>query len=307
MKRVAVTGATGSIGRAVTAALRERGDEVVALSRDEEQARHTLGDQVEIAVWPDPTEAPPPAEALAGADAVVHLIGEPVAQRWTEHAKTRIRESRVQSTRLLVAALSELPESDRPEVLVSQSATGFYGPSEDRELDEQAPAGNDFLAQVVNAWEQEAQAAEPLMRVVRTRTGVVLTPSGGALAQMLPFFRAGLGGPVAGGRQFMPWIHLTDVVSAQLFCIDHPPATGAINVTSPNPVTNAEFAHVLGRVLHRPAVVPAPAVALRLRFGDMAQIVITGQRVIPARLRDLDFSFQQPLLEPALRDVLAAD
>jgi len=142
--------------------------------------------------------------------------------------------------------------------------------------------------------------------VVRTRTGVVLSPSEGALARMLPFFRAGIGGPVAGGKQFLSWIHLTDVVSALLFCVDHAPAAGAINVTSPNPVSNAEFARVLGRVLHRPAVLPVPAVALRLRFGEMAQIVITGQRVIPARLRDLGFSFQQPLLEPALRNVLAS-
>ena len=159
MKRVVVTGATGGIGRALTRALAKRGDAVLALSRDEERGRQVLGDGVQVSAWPDPTSSPPPAEALRGADAVVHLLGEPVAQRWSDESKARIRDSRVQSTRQLVTALSELPADERPAVLVSQSATGYYGPSDDRQLDETAPAGHDFLAQVVTAWEEEAEKA----------------------------------------------------------------------------------------------------------------------------------------------------
>jgi uncharacterized protein (TIGR01777 family) len=304
VKRIVVTGATGDIGRALCAALRDRGDAVIALSRDEARARARLGDGIEVARWREPASSPPPLEAVAGADAVVHLLGAPVAQRWTEAARAAIRDSRVQSTRHLVSALHALSDEDRPATLVSQSAVGIYGAAGDRALDENAHPGDDFLAQVVRAWESEAQAAEPALRVVRTRTGVVLLPDGGALARMLPFFRLGIGGPVASGQQYVPWVHLDDVVGALSFCVDEPEATGAINVTSPHPVTNSEFSRVLGRVLHRPAVLPVPALALRLLYGEMAQIVTTGQRVIPRQLELLGFRFHQPELEPALRDVL---
>ena len=304
MKRIAVTGATGAIGSAVVAALLARGDQVVALSRDQGRARSALGAAVEVAVWADPTGSPPPADALRGTDGVIHLLGAPVAQRWSEEAKAAIRDSRVKSTRLLVQTLQELPGQERPGVLVSQSATGFYGPSDARELDEKAPPGGDFLAGLVTEWEHEAEAAEPLMRVVRTRTGVVLSSSGGALAQMLPFFRLGLGGPVAGGHQYVPWIHLEDTVSGLLFCLDRESASGAVNLTAPNPVTNAELTRALGHALGRPAVLPVPAFALRLLYGEMAQIVTSGQRVVPRRLEELHFSFRHPLIEPALRDVL---
>lgn len=306
MKRIVITGATGGIGRALSAALRERGDEVIALSRDPERGRQVLGGGVEVTAWPDPVGSAPPGEALSGADAVVHLLGEPVAQRWTQEAKTRIRDSRVLSTHQLVGALAELGDEERPSVLVSQSATGFYGPSDARELDESAAAGHDFLAGVVTAWEAEAQAAEPYLRVVRTRTGVVLSPDGGALAQMLPFFRLGIGGPVAGGGQYVPWIHLADLVAGLIFCVDAADLTGPVNLTAPNPVTNTELSHALGRVLRRPAVLPVPALALRALFGEMAQIVTTGQRVIPRRLERLRFVFTHPRVEPALRDVLAS-
>jgi hypothetical protein len=306
VKRVVVTGATGGIGRALVAALRERGDQVVALSRDEQKARQSLGEEIEIVAWADPTGSPVPAVALSKADAVVHLLGEPVAQRWNDASKARIRDSRVESTRQLVRALRDLPADERPSVLVSQSATGYYGPSDDRELDEAAPAGDDFLAHVVEAWEGEAEQAEPLVRVARTRTGVVLSPRGGALAQMLPVFRLGIGGPVAGGSQYVPWIHLDDVVGALAFCVDEEAVAGPINVTAPRPVTNAEFSRGLGRALKRPAVVPVPGFALRLLYGEMSEIVTTGQRVIPERLQELGFAFRHPELDAALRDVLAA-
>ncbi len=304
--RVAVTGGTGLIGSALVRALRARGDEVVALTRDAGRARTVLGDQVELRLWPAPEQAPPPAEALEGAGAVVHLLGEPVAQRWSEAAKREIRDSRVLATRSLVAGLMALGGERRPKLLVSQSATGYYGARGEEPLDESARPGGDFLAGVTVAWEREALAAEPAMRVAVTRTGVVLSPSGGALAKMLPPFRLGVGGPVARGRQYVSWIHLDDVVGGLVQCLDQPSASGPINLTSPNPVTNAELSRTLGRVLHRPAVVPVPGAALRLMYGEMASIILTGQRVIPKRLRELGYRFRFTELEPALRDILDA-
>jgi hypothetical protein len=302
--RVAVTGATGLIGRALVKALEDRGDQVVALSRDADRARQALGDRVEAHAWPSPTDAPPPEAALAGADAVVHLLGEPVAQRWTADAQESIRRSRADGTQSLVHRLLALPPDRRPGTLVSQSATGFYGPRGDEQLTEDAPAGDDFLAGVVVDWEGEAMRAASELRVAVTRTGVVLSPEGGALAKMLPFFRLGIGGPVAGGRQYVPWIHLDDVVGAMLFCLDDAQAAGPVNLAAPNPVTNAELSRTLGRVLKRPAVLPVPAIALKLLYGEMAEIVITGQRVVPARLKRLGYEFRHPDLEAALRDVL---
>jgi uncharacterized protein len=302
--RVVVTGATGTIGRAVVGALRARGDQVVALSGDQPRAQATLGHGVEVHVWAEPTAAPPPQSAVSGADAVVHLLGEPVAQRWTPDAKRAIRDSRVLSTRSLAVGLSSLSDGQRPRALVSQSATGFYGPRGDEPLDELAPAGADFLAKVVVAWEGEALAAASLMRLALTRTGVVLSPNGGALAKMLPFFRLGLGGPVAGGHQYVPWVHLDDVVGGLLRCIDDQDAHGPLNLAAPRAVTNAEFSRALGRALRRPAVLPVPGIAVRLLYGEMAEIVTTGQRVRPDRLQQLGYEFQHPEIEAALRDVL---
>jgi len=304
--RVMITGATGTIGLALADALHARGDQVVALSRDPERGQRVLGNGAEVHAWPEPTLEPPPAEALADVDAVVHLLGEPVAQRWTEEAKRNIRDSRVLGTRSLVAGLKALGDGVGPRALVSQSATGYYGPRGDAPLDEQASAGTDFLAEVVVAWEREAAAAAPRMRVARCRTGVVLSPDGGALAKMLPFFRMGIGGPVAGGRQYVPWIHLDDVVGALLRCVDDEGATGPVNVTAPNPVTNAELSRALGHALGRPAVLPVPSFAIKLLYGEMAEMVTTGARAIPARLTELGYAFRHPEVEPALRDVLGS-
>jgi uncharacterized protein len=304
--RVVITGATGTIGVALASALHARGDSVVALSRSAERGREVLGANAEVQAWPDPLRTPAPAAALRGSDAVVHLLGEPVAQRWTDASKRRIRESRVLSTRNLVSALNALVDDERPGVLVSQSATGYYGPRDDEPLDESAPAGSDFLAEVVVAWEYEAHQADAKLRVALTRTGVVLSPSGGALAKMLPPFRLGVGGPVAGGRQYVPWIHLDDVVGALLYAVDNAAASGPINVTAPNPATNAQLSAVLGRVLHRPAVLPVPGFALKLLYGEMAELVTTGQRARPAELQQLGYQFAHPELEEALRDVLGS-
>jgi len=287
--RVAVTGASGLIGSALVRELRGRGDEVMALSRSSN--------------WPDPKGEPAPADALRGRDAVVNLMGEELAQRWNDDVKREIRDSRVLGTRNLVAGLGALAEGERPRVLVSQSAVGYYGARGDEPLAEDAPPGDDFLAGVVRDWEAEARAAEQLgVRVVLTRTGVVLSPSGGALAKMLPFFKLGVGGPVAGGRQYMPWVHLDDVVGAILFALDTEAASGPLNVTAPEPVTNREFSRALGRVLRRPAFAPVPGLAVKTLYGEMAMIVTTGQRAVPKRLAELDYDFRRAELEDALRD-----
>ena len=299
--RVAVTGATGTIGAVVVRDLLERGDEVVALSRDPERARERLGAGVDARAWPDPKTAPPPADALAGVDGVVHLLGEPVAQRWSDAAKQEIRDSRELGTRNLVDGLRAA--DPRPRVLVSQSASGFYGPRGDEPVDESAPAAaGDFLADVVIAWETEAKRAEELgVRVVTARTGVVLAEGGGALEKMLPPFKLGVGGPVAGGRQYVPWVHADDVAGALLFALDTDAASGPINVAAPAPATNAELSKALGRVLRRPAFMPVPGFALRLLYGEMASIVTTGVRMVPKRLEELGYSFRRPDLEDALR------
>jgi uncharacterized protein (TIGR01777 family) len=303
--RVLITGATGTIGLALADGLRARGDAVVALSRDPERGQRVLGDGAEVHAWTDPVGEPPPSEALRGADAVVHLLGEPIDQRWSDDAKQRIRDSRVRSTQQLVAGLGAVADGERPTVLVSQSAVGYYGSSGDALLDERSPAGHDYLAEVVVAWEREAMAAPAGTRVVCTRAGVVLSSSGGALAKMLPFFKLGLGGPVAGGRQYVPWIHLDDVVGGLMWCLDEANATGPVNLTAPTPVTNAELSRTLGHVLGRPAVLPVPGLAVKLLYGEMAEIVTGGQRAVPARLNELGYPFRHTELAAALADVLS--
>jgi uncharacterized protein len=295
--RVTVTGATGTLGRALVGELSARRDLVTALSRD--PARAGLG--VETLEWRDPKGERPPAEALRGRDAVVHLLGETIAQRWSEDVKREVRDSRVLATRNLVAALSDLPEAERPPVLVSQSATGFYGPRGDERIGEDEPAGRDWLADLVRDWEAEAREAPG--RVVLTRTGVVLSPEGGALEKMLPFFKLGVGGPVAGGRQYVPWVHLDDVVGAIDFCL-RSDVEGPVNVTAPEPVTNKELSRTLGRVLRRPAFAPVPALAVKTLYGEMATIVTTGARVMPERLLELGYEFRRPVLEDALRSAI---
>jgi uncharacterized protein (TIGR01777 family) len=300
--RVTVTGATGRIGTRLVSELRRRGDEVTVLSRNPDRARAALG--VEAVAW-DPEAAPAPVEALAGRDGVIHLAGEDVAQRWSAEAKRRLISSRELGTRNLVAGLEAA--DPRPGVLVSSSAIGWYGHRGDEPLDESAPAADDFLAQVCAIWEREAAAAELLdVRVARIRTGVVLDKEGGALAKMLPFFKLGGGGPVAGGRQYMSWIHVDDLVSLYLAALDGGEGwSGPINGTAPTPVTNKAFSKALGRALHRPAVAPVPGFAVRLLYGEMADIVIHGQRVLPERAQALGFHFEHPELDEALRSALA--
>ncbi|HEU4658994.1 MAG TPA: TIGR01777 family oxidoreductase [Capillimicrobium sp.] len=295
-----MTGATGLVGRRLVAALRGRGDDVTVLSRRPGAARDALG--AEAVAW-DPVSGPAPAAALEGRDAVIHLAGENVAQRWSAEAKRRIRDSRETGTRNLVAGIAAV--ADPPRTLVSSSAVGYYGPRGDERVPESTPPGEDFLAQVCVAWEREAQAAaEHGLRVAVVRTGVVLDRDGGALRKMLPFFRAGVGGPVAGGRQYLPWIHADDVAGIYLTALDGDDWEGPVNATAPEPVTNRDFSRALGRALGRPAFAPVPGFAVRLLYGDMAEIVTAGQRAVPERPTALGYRFRHTDLDAALRDAL---
>jgi hypothetical protein len=255
---------------------------------------------IEACAWPNPGTEPPPRDALAGATAVINLLGEPISQRWTKEAKQRIRDSRVKATAQLVKALSDLTPDRRPAALISQSATGFYGDHLGPALDETSVPGTDWLAGVVVAWEKAALGASEQLRVVVTRTGVVLSPEGGALEKMLPFFRAGIGGPIASGKQWLPWIHLDDVVGGLLACLDNPTASGPFNLVAPAPATSKEFAKALGQALHRPAVLPVPGLAIKALYGEMGSIVTGGQAVSPTRLLANGYEFRYPELKAAL-------
>ena len=304
--RVTVTGASGLIGKALVAELHQQGAEITVLSRS--PSRTQAPDGVQAVRW-DPMSEPAPPAALSGADAVVHLAGENVAQRWTAKAREAIRESRVTGTRHLLEGLREagrVDPSERPHTLVSASAIGYYGQRGEEPLDEDAPAGRDFLARVCADWELEAERASELgMRVVEVRTGVVLDSAGGALAKMLPPFRLGLGGPVAGGRQYMSWIHRDDLIGIMLAAIDDERWRGPINATAPEPVSNRDFSRALGGALGRPSLVPVPGTALRLLYGEMADIVTTGARVVPAKPLVLGYQFRHPQLAEALTSALA--
>ena len=300
---ITLTGATGRVGIGLVGALLERGDRVTVLTRDPERALATLRDGAEAVGW-QPDAEPAPVEALGGREAVVHLAGEDVGQRWTPEVKERIRSSREIGTRNLVAGLRAA--DPRPAALVSASASGFYGPRGAERVDETAEAGTGWLAQVVVAWEHEARQAEQLgMRVACLRTGVVLDAAGGALAKMLPPVRMGVGGPVAGGKQYLPWIHRDDAVGMYLAALDDERWRGAINVSAPEPATNRDFSRALGRVLRRPALAPVPALALKALYGEMSQIVTEGVNMVPARATELGYRFRHPELDEALRAALA--
>ncbi len=298
--KILLTGGTGFIGRRLARRLAADGHTLHLLVRP---GRTGIGPSVECSVW-DVLAGDPPAAALAGVDAVIHLAGEPVAQRWTPETKRRIRESRVGATRRLVAALATLER--RPRVLVSASAIGYYGSRGDEVLTETSPPGQGFLPEVCVAWEQAAAEAEALgLRVVRLRIGIVMGPEGGALARMLPPFRMGLGGRLASGAQWMSWVHVEDLVDLIRFALASEGVAGALNAVAPNPVRNSEFAAILGKTLRRPAAVPTPAAALKLLLGQMAEeVLLAGQRVVPQAACQAGFSFRFPELEPALRDLL---
>jgi len=301
--RIVITGATGFVGRHLVRRLLADGHAVVALARNVEGARRVLPVRCECHAW-DPA-AGAEAAVLHGADALVHLAGEGIAgRRWTPARKQAVLESRVAGTRALVRALAALPATARPATLLSASAIGYYGDRGDEQLHEHSAAGSDFLAAVCQAWEHEAVAAEELgVRVAVIRIGMVLGKDGGALQKMLLPFRLGLGGRLGSGRQWMSWIHVDDLVGLFAYAIAHTEVRGVLNGVAPTPVTNAEFTAALGRALHRPAVLPVPAVALRLALGEMSAVLLASQRVLARAAQRLGFEFRYPQIGPALADL----
>jgi uncharacterized protein (TIGR01777 family) len=300
--RVFVTGATGLIGRRVIARLLARGDAVRALTRSPVSAQGRLPPGVEL-VTGDVVMPGKWVTRLSDCDAVLHLAGEPiVGKRWTRAVKARIRSSRVDGTSNLAVALS----GSDARVLVSASAVGYYGDGS-APVDEEGPPGSDFLAELCNQWEQAALgAATARRRVTRVRIGVVLDRHEGALAKMVPAFRAFAGGPVGHGRQWISWIHHQDMTELLLLALDDERTAGALNATAPAPVTMRELAHAIGKALGRPSWLPAPALALRALFGEGAEALLSGQNVLPKRALALGYKFKFPSLAEALHDILGA-
>ncbi|MEA2195090.1 MAG: uncharacterized protein QOG42_1524 [Solirubrobacteraceae bacterium] len=297
--KVTVSGATGRIGRHLVAALKARGDDVVALSRDPDKAGEQLG--VPAFAWDLKNEAVP-KEALAGRDAVVHLAGEDVGQRWSKDVNAEILDSREKGTRNKVHSIIET--KPRPKAFICASAAGYYGARGSEPVDESEPPGSDWLAEVTARWERQAETAKVGTRMVIVRTGIVLDAEGGALAKMLPPFKAGIGGPIGSGKQYMPWIHRDDLIGIYLAAIDHPSFNGAINAAAPEPVTNKQFAKALGHAINRPAVAPVPGFTIKLMYGEMSQIVLNGVRMVPGRAAELGYEFQHSDLGEALRSTL---
>ena len=296
--RLIIAGGTGFIGSALCARLSEQGHSLMLLIRSTSPA----------ATWPskgwrgwNPPATGPWQEAMDGADGVINLAGEPiVGKRWSARQKAKIRSSRIDATRALVTAIAAARE--KPKFLLNGSAIGYYGSHGDEILTEEDGPGSDFLGRLCVDWEAEASKAEEHgLRVILLRTGIVLGKGGGALAKMLPPFKLFVGGPLGTGRQWMSWIHLEDEIRLIQFLIENPSARGAVNGTAPDPVRMKEFCGTLGSVLHRPSWAPVPALALRLMLGEMAEMLLTGQRVIPAKAQKLGYKFRYPTLYEALQ------
>ncbi len=300
--KVLVTGASGLIGSALCDALAKRGDEVVGLSRNPGKARRAKP-RIDWHAW-EPTLERPPAEAFDGVDGVVNLVGERIDQRWSAAAKQRIVESRRTTTRNLVQGIRGLEQC--PAVLVNQSAVGYYGDRGEAVVDESTGSGTSFDAEVVRDWEQAAHEIEGSgVRLAIFRTGPVLDAAGGFLAELLTPFKLGVGGPLAGGGQYLAWIHRDDEVGLLLWALGDEKVSGVLNASSPNPVTNREFSKALGRALGRPAIAPIPGLVLDLKFGrEFGKVLRGGQRVVPKRALELGYEFQHPELDEALEDLL---
>jgi uncharacterized protein len=296
--RLVVTGATGFIGTPLCARLLERGHTLTLFTRG--SPRDPGGATKRWVHW-TPGALREWETTLNGADGVINLAGEPIAaKKWTHLQRHRIETSRVDGTNSLVQAIAKA--AVRPKFLISASAVGYYGPRGDETVTEETPPGNDFLSFVCREWEEEARKAEELgLRVVRLRTGIVLGSGGGALAKMVEPFKFFVGGPLGSGQQWMSWIQLEDHVRLILELIENTHMSGAVNATAPNPVRNKEFCQTLAKVLHRPCWAPVPGFALKLVLGDMADMLLTGQKVIPAAPQKFGFRFRYPTLEEALQ------
>jgi uncharacterized protein len=302
--QVIVTGGTGFIGERLCRELVDAGHGVVVLSRSPENAAQKLGPAVEARGW-RPGQEGDWESALGEADAVINLAGESIGdKRWSERQKAAIRDSRMEATRSLVAAMERADR--RPQVLVNASASGYYGPRGNEPVSESEPAGNDFLAHVCQEWEREASAAESLgLRVAVVRTGIALGSNGGALPRLLPPFKMFLGGPLGSGQQGFPWVHVDDVVGIYRWAVDSESVAGPLNAAGPQPLTNREFCQVLGRALGRPCWAPVPGFALKLLLGEMAEpLLLQGQKLVPTRTQELGYQFKFRTAEAALRDVL---
>jgi uncharacterized protein (TIGR01777 family) len=302
--RVVVTGGTGFIGSGLCRHLAASGHDPVVLTRDPSGAERRLGPGVQVQRW-QPREPGDWERALNGADGVINLAGESIGdRRWTAAQKAAIRESRIVGTRLIVEAIARA--EPRPRVLLSASASGYYGPRGDEPVHESDGPGDDFLARVCREWEREARAAESLgLRVALIRTGVALGGNGGALARLLPPFKMFVGGPLGSGRQGFPWVHLADVVGIYLWALQEDAVAGPLNASGPEPLTNRQFCQVLGRALGRPCWAPVPAFVLKILLGEMAEpLLLHGQRMVPARTQQLGYRFKFQTAEAALRDIL---
>lgn len=296
-----VTGATGFVGRRLVKALLEKKNEVTVLSRDVTRARAVLPASVQVYAW-DPMREPAPREAVSGRDAIVHLAGEGVAERrWTKAQKARILDSRVMGTRHLVEAILAVPNG--PRTFIGASAIGFYGNRAEEILDETSAPGAGFLSDVCQAWEAETLKVPDYVRRVVVRIGIVLGRGGGALKPLLPLFKLGGGGPVASGRQWMSWIHVDDLVGLLVHAAENDSVRGVVNGTAPHPVRNNEFTKALGKALHRPAFVPAPAFALKLVMGELSDLVLFSQNVLPKAALATRFPFRFPRIREALDDI----
>lgn len=307
--KVVVTGATGFIGRPICADLVKGGHRVTALSRDAGRARSILGHEIQSLEW-GAGKSDEWKQAVSEAEAIIHLAGESVAgQTWTPQFKEKIRTSRVEPTRALFEVIAA--SAQKPSVLVSASAVGFYGDRKDETITEESKPGKGFLPEACQQWEQEVERASEFgVRVCRMRIGIVLG-KGGALEKMLhplplPLspWKLGLGGPLGNGKQWMPWIHLDDVVGLFLWAATTSEVKGAVNTTAPNPVTNAEFSHALGRALHRPSALPVPAFALKLLLGEFADTVLTGQKALPTVAQRLGYRFRYTDIDAAVKAAL---
>jgi uncharacterized protein len=300
--RVLVTGASGRIGKALCDELLARGDEVVGLTRDPDKARAAQS-QIIWHAW-EPTLERPADAAFEGVDGVINLVGEKINQRWTDEAKRKIMDSRKVATHNLVGAIEGL--ATKPKVLVSQSAVGYYGNRGDETLDESSAPGQSFDASVCVEWEKAAHEVEAAgVRLAIVRTGQVMETGGGILGELLLPFKLGVGGPLAGGRQWVPWIHLSDEVGILLWALDTESVSGVVNGTAPNPVTNKEWSKALGRALHRPAVLPIPGLAVEVKFGkEFGKVAQGGQKVLPKRTEELGYAFKYPEIDGALRNLV---